>query len=290
MLKYSVILSRFSLFSRFGAYTHVFPTLTVALTAPVRAQPSPANSRFLTLGSPHSSPPDKPPIHTHTPTEKEKQKEKRKERKRKRKGREAITMSSGGRRVPWRSSSAPSAKQAGAQKRKANEGVSGVRGPLSSHAIGSSQNPISLTTPSPTNSDAEQTPASIASSSSKRRRLTSKAQIAVPPPPIGLHATGLCASDFASPYFDLDDLENDNAAALEIVDLTQSDESQDMPFMGSTLVKVVGVRHYDGYATPGEQVLLKRERHNPVRFLLYSIDFRVENMILSSMIRMPFRF
>ena len=106
---------------------------------------------------------------------------------------------------------------------------------------------------------------------------------------MGLYATGLLASDFAPPHFDLDDLENDNAAALEIVDLTQSDEGQDMPFMGSTLVKVVGVRYYDGYATPGEQVLLKRERHNPVRVLLYPNDFRAENMSLFSMIRTPSR-
>lgn len=201
--------------------------------------------------------------------------------------------SSGGRRLPWPSQSGPSAKEVGSRKRRASGGASGAKGPLSSqspHAIGSSQNPISLTTPSPPGSDVGQAQASIASSSSKRRRLTGKAPIAAQPPPVGLYAIGLRASDFAPAHYDLDDLENDNAAALEIVDLTQSDEGQDMPFMGSTPVRVVGVRYYDGFATPGEQVLLKRERHNRVGVLLYPNDFRAEHVTVSSMIRMPSRF
>ena len=159
--------------------------------------------------------------------------------------------SSGGRRLPWASSSAPSVKGTGTQKTQ------------SPYEIGSSQNPIPLTTPSPTGSDAEQTPTSIASPSSKRKKPIGKAPIAVPPPPVGLHPTGLQASDFASPHFGLGGIENDNATALEIVDLTQSDEGQGMPFMGSTLVRVVGVRHYDGNAALGDQVLLERDHRNP---------------------------
>lgn len=268
MLKSSVIVSRIS---RCWAYTHVFPaSFSKALTAPVQHQPLLANCKFLTLGSPHSGPHDKPPIHTHTPTEKGKTKKKKKKRKGKKKARKPTIMSSGGRKLPWLSSSSPTARGAGAQKRRASGDVYGAKGPLSSqssHAIGSSQNPIPLTTPSPTGSDAGQMPVS-ASSSSKRRRLIGKTPVDVPPPSVGLHVTGLRPSHLPPLHFDLDDLENDNAAALEIVDLTQSDEGQDMPFMGSSSVRVVGVRYYDGFATPGEQVLLKREPHNPVRSLL----------------------
>lgn len=50
----------------------------------------------------------------------------------------------------------------------------------------------------------------------------------------------------------------------DIIELSQDvDEGLEWTIMGVIDDKVVGVRHYDGYATPGEQVMIKREPSNP---------------------------
>jgi len=130
--------------------------------------------------------------------------------------------------------------------------------PSSAYAQGSSQNPISLTSPSPPESGNDET----ATSSGKRRKTTKKPSVIAPPPPVGLHAVGLHPTDFSAEYFNLADLEGDNALAQEVVDLTQSDDKEENVWIGSVIVSAVGVRYYSGVATPGEQVLLKRDPQN----------------------------
>jgi SWI/SNF-related matrix-associated actin-dependent regulator of chromatin subfamily A3 len=50
----------------------------------------------------------------------------------------------------------------------------------------------------------------------------------------------------------------------EIIDLSQDvDEGHEWTNMGSLKDKIVGVRYYNGLASPGEQVLIKREPGNP---------------------------
>jgi SWI/SNF-related matrix-associated actin-dependent regulator of chromatin subfamily A3 len=56
----------------------------------------------------------------------------------------------------------------------------------------------------------------------------------------------------------IDNEEND------IIDLSQDvDEGFGWTCVGAIDGKIVGVRYYDGYATPGEQVMVKREPGNP---------------------------
>ncbi|KAF8460516.1 SNF2 family N-terminal domain-containing protein [Kalaharituber pfeilii] len=56
--------------------------------------------------------------------------------------------------------------------------------------------------------------------------------------------------------------EDDDALALEVVDLTQGTDKEDLAFLGTLPLNVVGVRYYNGITTPGEQVLLEREPSN----------------------------
>jgi SWI/SNF-related matrix-associated actin-dependent regulator of chromatin subfamily A3 len=50
----------------------------------------------------------------------------------------------------------------------------------------------------------------------------------------------------------------------EIIDLSQDiDEGHGWTILGSLDGKIVGIRYYNGFATPGEQVLIKREPGNP---------------------------
>lgn len=49
----------------------------------------------------------------------------------------------------------------------------------------------------------------------------------------------------------------------DIVDLSQDvDEGFDWAFVGAIDAKIVGIRYYNGYATPGEQVMIRREPEN----------------------------
>ncbi|KAI5463238.1 SNF2 family N-terminal domain-containing protein [Mariannaea sp. PMI_226] len=52
------------------------------------------------------------------------------------------------------------------------------------------------------------------------------------------------------------------ASEPEVLDLTQDDEGPGQELYGSFAGKIVGVRYYGGYASPGEMVLCKREPHN----------------------------
>lgn len=130
--------------------------------------------------------------------------------------------------------------------------------PSSAYTQGSSQNPISLTSPSPPESDNDET----ATSSGKRRKTTKKLSVLAPLIPLGLHAAGLHPTDFSAEYFNLADLEGDDALAQEVVDLTQLDDKEESVWIGAFGVNAVGIRYYSGIATPGEQVLLKREPYN----------------------------
>jgi SWI/SNF-related matrix-associated actin-dependent regulator of chromatin subfamily A3 len=50
----------------------------------------------------------------------------------------------------------------------------------------------------------------------------------------------------------------------EIIDMSQDvDEGLGWTSVGAIDAKIVGVRYYNGYATPGEQVMVKREPGNP---------------------------
>ena len=50
----------------------------------------------------------------------------------------------------------------------------------------------------------------------------------------------------------------------EIIDLSQDiDEGVEWTVLGSLDGKIVGIQYYHGYATPGEQVMVKREPGNP---------------------------
>lgn len=51
----------------------------------------------------------------------------------------------------------------------------------------------------------------------------------------------------------------------EIIDLTQPDEGPAPELYGTLDTKIVGVRYYNGVASPGEVVICKREPSNPVR-------------------------
>ena len=56
----------------------------------------------------------------------------------------------------------------------------------------------------------------------------------------------------------------DNNAGDEIIDLSQDvDEGFGWLCVGAIDGKIVGIRYYDGYATVGEQVMIKREPGNP---------------------------
>src|ERR1700742_3885698 len=53
-------------------------------------------------------------------------------------------------------------------------------------------------------------------------------------------------------------------AGDEIIDLSQDiDEEDGWLCVGAIDGKIVGIRYYDGYATVGEQVMVKREPGNP---------------------------
>ena len=167
-----------------------------------------------------------------------------------------------------------------------------VKGPLthskrpsSVYAQGSSQNPISLTSPSPPESGNDE----AATSSGKRRKTAKKLPVLAPQPPLGLHAAGLHPTDFSAEYFNLADLEGDNALAQEVVDLTQSDDKEESVWVGSFAVNAVGVRYYSGVATLGEQVLLQRDPHNQASLGLCKA-FVMSTNGPPSTIAMPFRF
>lgn len=51
----------------------------------------------------------------------------------------------------------------------------------------------------------------------------------------------------------------------EVIDLTQPDEGPAPELYGTLDTKIVGVRYYNGVASPGEVVICKREPTNPVR-------------------------
>ena len=56
----------------------------------------------------------------------------------------------------------------------------------------------------------------------------------------------------------------DNNAGNEVIDLSQDvDEGFGWLCVGAIDGKIVGIRYYDGYATLGEQVMVKREPGNP---------------------------
>ena len=55
----------------------------------------------------------------------------------------------------------------------------------------------------------------------------------------------------------------DNSEENEIIDLSQVDEGFGWTCVGAINGKIVGIRYYDGYATIGEQVMVKREPGNP---------------------------
>lgn len=55
----------------------------------------------------------------------------------------------------------------------------------------------------------------------------------------------------------------DNNEENEIIDLSQVDEGFGWTCVGAIDGKIVGIRYYDGYATAGEQVMVKREPGNP---------------------------
>jgi SWI/SNF-related matrix-associated actin-dependent regulator of chromatin subfamily A3 len=60
------------------------------------------------------------------------------------------------------------------------------------------------------------------------------------------------------------DVWENNNAGDEIIDLSQDvDEGFGWLCMGAIDGKIVGIRYYDGYATVGEQVMVKREPGNP---------------------------
>ncbi|KAH6895397.1 SNF2 family N-terminal domain-containing protein [Thelonectria olida] len=48
----------------------------------------------------------------------------------------------------------------------------------------------------------------------------------------------------------------------DVLDLTQDDDGPTLELYGSFAGKIVGVRYYKGYASPGEMVLCRREPHN----------------------------
>jgi len=160
------------------------------------------------------------------------------------------------RALPWVPSQ--SANMTPASTERTNGASTCSKRPSSAYAQGSSQNPISLTSPSPPDSSSEETVTSYG----KRRKVSKKQPVMATPPPLSLHAAGLHPSDFSAEYFNLADLEGDDALAQEVVDLTQSDDKEESVWIGCFLVNAVGIRYYSGVATPGEQVLLKREPLN----------------------------
>ena len=57
---------------------------------------------------------------------------------------------------------------------------------------------------------------------------------------------------------------NDEEEDDDIIDLSQDvDEGFGWTCIGAIHGKIVGIRYYDGYATPGEQVMVRREPGNP---------------------------
>lgn len=78
-------------------------------------------------------------------------------------------------------------------------------------------------------------------------------------------STGHTAIPGPSTQLDLD--YEDDAGAHDVIDLSQDDDreyGEDWEHYGHIDGKVVGVRYYNGIATVGEQVLLKREPTNQV--------------------------
>jgi len=162
------------------------------------------------------------------------------------------------RALPW--VPPQSTNTASALAGRTNEASNRNKRPSSAYAQGSSQNPIFLTSPSPPDSDnnSNETP----TNSGKRRKTAPKQPLLAPLPPLGLQAAGLHSSDFSAEYFNLADLEGDDALAQEVVDLTQVEDKEESVWIGCFLTNAVGIRYYSGVATPGEQVLLKREPNN----------------------------
>jgi len=59
----------------------------------------------------------------------------------------------------------------------------------------------------------------------------------------------------------------------DIIDLSQDpDEGSGWVCLGAIDGRIVGIRYYDGYATPGEQVMIRREPGNPYDFNAIRID------------------
>ena len=58
-----------------------------------------------------------------------------------------------------------------------------------------------------------------------------------------------------------------DSEGTELIDLSQDvEEGFGWVNVGFIHGKIVGIRYYDGYATPGEQVMVRREPLNPIRF------------------------
>ncbi|KAI5795352.1 SNF2 family helicase [Peziza echinospora] len=60
----------------------------------------------------------------------------------------------------------------------------------------------------------------------------------------------------------IDEEERDNEVAQQVIDLTQSNDRDELVSLGSFDIRVVGIRFYTGVTTTGEQVLLLREPNN----------------------------
>ena len=74
----------------------------------------------------------------------------------------------------------------------------------------------------------------------------------------------------------------------EIIDLTQADEGPAPELYGTLDTKIVGVRYYNGVASPGEVVICKREPSNPVRRNLIRASEDTTTNITFSTTPMPF--
>ncbi|KAK1831796.1 putative SWI/SNF-related matrix-associated actin-dependent regulator of chromatin subfamily A member 3-like 1 [Podospora conica] len=94
------------------------------------------------------------------------------------------------------------------------------------------------------------TPASSSRSAAAYRPPPTQVQ-ARPPPPVAA---------WQQQYPTYETYEEDEH---EVIDLTQAVERDEREFYGTLDGKIVGVRYYQGVATPGEVVLLRREPSNP---------------------------
>ncbi|KAF2716851.1 SNF2 family DNA-dependent ATPase domain-containing protein [Polychaeton citri CBS 116435] len=76
--------------------------------------------------------------------------------------------------------------------------------------------------------------------------------------------------------------QEDDATADEVVG-SQSDSSEDLQLYSEINTKIVGVRYYNGYANPGEHVLIRREPGNPYD----SNAIRIDNVAAQQIGHMP---